>query len=73
MTVATARFGAVLAQLPSGPILVVVALSPTGMQVMATIQTSASRPTVLNDAFRGGHLSVEDLRDLVPFVWLYDD
>lgn len=56
-----------------GPILVVVALSATGMQVMATIQTSACRPTLLNDAFRDGQLPVADLRELIAFVWLYDD
>lgn len=55
------------------PTLVVVALSETGVQVMATIIRSASRPTVLNDAFRDGRLPVADLRELIAFVWLYDD
>ncbi len=55
------------------PTLVVVVLSVTGMQVMATIRGSASGPTVLSDAFRDGHLRASDLRELIAEAWLWDD
>ena len=51
----------------------VVALSEGGMHVMARIQTSANRPTLLNDAFRDDHLLMADLQELIAFVWLYGD
>lgn len=37
------------------------------------MQTSASRPTLLNDAFRDGRLQVADLPELLAFAWLWDD